>query len=229
MASGDEGAPERGGLTLVSRMRQPEPHDALVLLTREVRACRICVEQPIGRPLPHEPRPVLVPSDTARILIASQAPGTKVHLSGVPFTDASGDRLRSWLGVTSSEFYDPAKFAIVPMGFCFPGQDAKGGDLPPRRECAPAWRRQLMDLMPQIDLILTIGIYAQNWHMGVLRKASLTETVRDWRAVWQAEGRVKVLPLPHPSWRNTGWLKKNPWFEIELLPFLRAEIRNRLM
>lgn len=197
-------------------------------LTAEVRACRICVEQPIGKPLPHEPRPVLVASSSARILIASQAPGTKVHLSGVPFTDASGDRLRSWLGVTSDEFYDAGKFAIVPMGFCFPGQDAKGGDLPPRRECAPAWRDRLMAMMPQIDLILTIGIYAQSWHMGSTRHASLTETVMNWRAIWQAPTATKVLPLPHPSWRNTGWLKRNLWFEMELLPFLRTEIRNRI-
>jgi uracil-DNA glycosylase len=200
----------------------------LARLTAEVRACRICVEQPVGRPLPHEPRPVVVPSSTARILIASQAPGTKVHLSGVPFTDASGDRLRSWLGVTSNEFYDPEKFAIVPMGFCFPGQDAKGGDLPPRRECAPAWRERLMALMPQIDLVLTIGIYAQSWHMGSTRHPSLTETVMNWRAIWQAPTATKVLPLPHPSWRNTGWLKRNPWFEMELLPFLRTEIRSRI-
>ncbi|RUY61324.1 uracil-DNA glycosylase family protein, partial [Mesorhizobium sp. M7A.F.Ca.CA.001.13.1.1] len=132
-------------------------------LVARVRACRICVENPAGKPLPHEPRPVLRPSSTARILIASQAPGTKVHLSGMPFTDASGDRLRSWLGVTSDEFYDIEKFAIVPMGFCFPGQDAKGGDLPPRRECAAAWRAPLMASMPRIDLVLTIGIYAQSW------------------------------------------------------------------
>ncbi|MBN9250477.1 MAG: uracil-DNA glycosylase [Mesorhizobium sp. 61-13] len=197
-------------------------------LAAEVRACRICVEQPVGKPLPHEPRPVVVPSSTARILIASQAPGTKVHLSGVPFTDASGDRLRSWLGVTSDEFYDADKFAIVPMGFCFPGQDAKGGDLPPRRECAPAWREKLMALMPQIDLVLTIGIYAQSWHMGSTRHPSLTETVMNWRAIWQAPTATKVLPLPHPSWRNTGWLKRNLWFEMELLPFLRTEIRNRI-
>ncbi len=197
-------------------------------LAEIVRACRICLNDPLGRPLPHEPRPVLVPSATARVLIASQAPGTKVHLSGRPFTDASGDRLRSWLGVTSEEFYDPAKFAIVPMGFCFPGQDAKGGDLPPRRECALAWRSQLMALMPQIDLVLTIGIYAQNWHMGAARKASLTDTVRDWRSIWAEPSERQVLPLPHPSWRNTGWLKRNPWFEMELLPFLKAQIRDRI-
>jgi uracil-DNA glycosylase len=196
--------------------------------TARVRACRICVENPIGRPLPHEPHPVLRPSSSARILIASQAPGTKVHISGMPFTDASGDRLRYWLGVGSEEFYDTSKFAIVPMGFCFPGQDAKGGDLPPRRECAPAWRAPLMALMPRIDLVLTIGIYAQSWHMGTARRPSLTETVMDWRAIWDAPGNPKVLPLPHPSWRNSGWLKKNPWFEMDLLPFLRSEIRYRL-
>lgn len=205
-----------------------ETGDELATLTAQVRACRICVEAPLGKPLPHEPRPVLVPSATARILIASQAPGTKVHLSGVPFTDASGDRLRAWLGVTSAEFYDPSRFAIVPMGFCFPGQDAKGGDLPPRRECAPAWRGQLMELMPRLDLILTIGLYAQKWHMGSLRQGSLTDTVKDWRSFWETQSPVKVLPLPHPSWRNTGWLKRNSWFETELLPFLRAEIRRRL-
>lgn len=197
-------------------------------LAARVRACRICVERPVGKPLPHEPRPVLVPSASARILIASQAPGTKVHASGKPFTDASGNRLRSWLGITAEEFYDPRKFAILPMGFCFPGQDSKGGDLPPRRECAPAWRAALMALMPQIDLILTIGIYAQSWHMGTMRRASLSETVAAWRAIWDAQGTPKVLPLPHPSWRNTSWLKKNPWFETELLPFLKSEIRHRI-
>lgn len=194
-------------------------------LTREIRACRICVEHPLSRPLPHEPRPVVVVSTTARILIASQAPGTRVHASGLPFDDRSGDRLRDWLGVTREQFYDPANFAIVPMGFCFPGQDAKGGDLPPRRECAPEWRKPLLELMPQIDLVLAIGVYAQSWHMGSLRRRSLTETVMDWRTTLR---NANVLPLPHPSWRNTAWLKKNPWFEAELLPVLRSEIRHRL-
>jgi len=197
-------------------------------ITRRIRACRICIEQPVGRPLPHEPGPVLQPSSQARILIASQAPGTKVHLSGKPFTDASGDRLRNWLGVTPDEFYDPRNFAIVPMGFCFPGQDARGADLPPRRECAPAWREPLMAAMPQIELVLTIGLYAQAWHMGETRRGSLTETVMDWREIFAAPSQPVVLPLPHPSWRNTGWLKKHPWFEMDLLPFLRMEIRSRL-
>ncbi|MCP9230318.1 uracil-DNA glycosylase family protein [Mesorhizobium sp. LMG 17147] len=202
--------------------------EQLEALAARVRACRICVDKPAGRPLPHQPRPVLRPSSSARILIASQAPGTKVHITGMPFTDASGDRLRSWLGVGGEEFYDTDKFAIVPMGFCFPGQDARGADLPPRRECAPAWRALLMALMPQVDLVLTIGIYAQSWHMGAARRPSLTETVMDWRAIWAASTDPKIVPLPHPSWRNTGWLKRNPWFEMDLLPFLRSEIRYRL-
>jgi uracil-DNA glycosylase len=202
--------------------------ETLQEVTRRARACRICVEQPIGRPLPHEPRPVLLPSSRARILIASQAPGTKVHLSGIPFTDASGDRLRNWLGVSWDEFYDQRNFAIVPMGFCFPGQDGRGADLPPRRECAPAWRARLMAQMPQIELVLTIGLYAQAWHLGELRSPSLTETVSNWREVVAAPARPSVVPLPHPSWRNTGWLKRNPWFEMDLLPFLKSEIARRL-
>lgn len=212
----------------VGRALRPEVSAELDELLAAIAACRICVEHPIGRPLPHEPRPVVVASTAARILIASQAPGTRVHASGLPFDDRSGDRLRDWLGMSREEFYDKNKLAIVPMGFCFPGQDAKGSDLPPRRECAPAWRRKLLDLMPQIDLVLVIGIYAQAWHMPAARRPSLSETVRDWRAIHEASGAPHVLPLPHPSWRNTGWLKKNPWFEMELLPFLKAEIRSRI-
>ncbi|MER2535865.1 MAG: uracil-DNA glycosylase family protein [Rhizobiaceae bacterium] len=201
---------------------------ALDRLAAEVRACRICVDAPLRKPLPHEPRPVLVASAQARILIAGQAPGTKVHASGRPFTDASGDRLREWLGVGADTFYDPGKFAIVPMGFCFPGQDARGGDLPPRRECAQAWRARLMALMPQVDLILAVGLHAQAWHMGTRRAADLTQTVRDWATAMKTGEGASVLPLPHPSWRNTGWLRRNPWFEAELLPVLRSEIRSRL-
>lgn len=194
----------------------------------EIRACRICVEQPRGKPLPHEPRPVVVPSVTARILIAGQAPGTRVHESGKPFTDRSGDRLREWLGVSDAEFYDTDNFAIVPMGFCFPGLDAKGGDLPPRRECAPAWRAELMAAMPQIDLLLLIGQYAQSWHLERDRKEGVTDTVCNWRSFAQQGKLPMILPLPHPSWRNTGWLKKNPWFEAELLPVLRQEVDARV-
>jgi len=201
---------------------------ALQQLTEQVRGCRICRDAPLGRPLPQEPRPVLRTSSTARILIAGQAPGTRVQASGVPFDDRSGDRLRDWLGVGRDDFYDSDKFAILPMGFCFPGLDAKGSDLPPRRECAPAWRQPLMDLMPQIDLVLAIGIYAQAWHMGERRAGNLTETVARWREILADVSGPRTLPLPHPSWRNTGWLKRNPWFEAELLPHLRAEVAARI-
>ncbi|MGB6119700.1 MAG: uracil-DNA glycosylase family protein [Mesorhizobium sp.] len=197
-------------------------------LWAQARACRICRDEPVGRPLPHEPNPVLRPSSVARILIAGQAPGTKVHASGIPFDDRSGDRLRDWLGVDRAQFYDMDRIAILPMGFCFPGLDAKGGDLPPRRECAPAWRAQLMALMPQVDLVLVIGIYAQAWHMGDARKATLTQTVEAWREIYDRPGLPRVLPLPHPSWRNTGWLKRNPWFEAELLPVLRSAVAARI-
>jgi uracil-DNA glycosylase len=200
----------------------------LEILVSRIRACRICRDAPLGKPLPHEPRPVLRPSSTAKILIASQAPGTKVHLSGTPFADASGDRLRDWLGVSSDEFYDTGLFAIVPMGFCFPGQDARGADLPPRRECAPNWRRSLMTAMPQIELVLTVGLYAQGWHIGASAGSSLTDRVRDWRAIFERDQKPRIIPLPHPSWRNTGWVKRNPWFEMDLLPFLKKEIRRRI-
>ncbi|MCV0396636.1 MAG: uracil-DNA glycosylase family protein [Rhizobiaceae bacterium] len=201
---------------------------ALGAYAAQIRACRICRDRPSGRPMPHEPRPVLVESAAARVLIAGQAPGTRVHASGAPFTDPSGDRLRDWMGVTREEFYNPANFAIVPMGFCFPGLDAKGSDLPPRRECAPAWRKGLMEHMPQVDLVLAIGLYAQAWHLGKTRGASLTETVAAWRDVMRRPAKPTVIPLPHPSWRNSAWLKRNPWFEADLLPVLRAEIHMRL-
>jgi uracil-DNA glycosylase len=200
----------------------------LTAYTDRIRGCRICIETPIGKPLPHEPRPVVVASSIARILIAGQAPGTRVHASGVPFTDPSGDRLRDWLGVTRETFYDPDKIAIAPMGFCFPGLDARGSDLPPRRECAPAWRSELIALMPQVDLVLAIGLYAQAWHLRDARHPSLTDTVRDWRASFSRSAGPKTLPLPHPSWRNSGWIRRNPWFETDLLPFLKAEIHHRL-
>lgn len=174
--------------------------------------------------MPHEPRPVLQVSSTARIMIAGQAPGTRVHASGKPFTDPSGDRLRDWMGIDEEVFYNPGKLAIVPMGFCFPGLDAKGGDLPPRTECAPLWRAKLMQAMPQIKLVLAIGMYAQKWHMGNLQKSTLTETVRNWRQ-YQEMTPVSVIPMPHPSWRNTGWLKKNPWFVSDLLPVLKADVK----
>jgi uracil-DNA glycosylase len=193
-----------------------------------IRACRFCAETPRGKKLPHEPRPVLRASSTARLAICSQAPGTRVHLSGTPFTDRSGDRLRDWMGVTAEEFYDEARVAIVPMGFCFPGQDDKGADLPPRRECAGLWHRRLFAALPQIELVLAVGSYAQAFHLGDETGANLQETMGDWRRHLKRKQRPRVLPLPHPSWRNNAWLTKNPWFEAELLPVLRREVRKLL-
>lgn len=193
-----------------------------------IRACRTCVEAPQGNPLPHEPRPVLRASLTARLAVCGQAPGTRVHSSGTPFTDPSGDRLRNWMGVTPDEFYDEAKVAIVPMGFCFPGQDAKGGDLPPRRECANLWHRKLFAVLPQIELVLAVGSYAQAFHLGEARGKTLQETMLGWREHLKSKRCRRVLPLPHPSWRNNAWLKRNPWFEAELLPVLRHEVRRLL-
>ena len=202
----------------------PETLDELLA---RIRACRICLDAANGRPLPHEPRPVVIASKTARVLIASQAPGIRVHASGKPFDDRSGDRLREWMGVTQDEFYDPSLFAIVPMGFCFPGYDAKGSDLPPRRECAPAWRAPLMAHMPQIELVLLIGQYAQAWHIPAERRPNMTQTVSAWREIY-ATTDPHAIVLPHPSWRNTGWLKKNSWFETDLLPVLRDEVHKRM-
>lgn len=197
-------------------------------LAARVRACSLCIVDPRGKPLPHEPRPVFVLSTTAKILIAGQAPGTRVHATGVPFNDPSGDRLRDWLGVSRERFYDADLFAILPMGFCFPGLDAHGGDLPPRRECAPAWRMQLLAAMPRIELVIAIGAYAQRWHLGEQRLLSLTATVQAWREVFARDTAPRVLPLPHPSWRNSGWLKRNPWFEADLLPVLKREVHARI-
>jgi len=200
----------------------------LAKLVAEVGACRICRDAPQGKPLPHEPRPVLRPSATAKVCIASQAPGVRVHASGRPFTDPSGDRLRSWLALSPEEFYDQRRIAIVPMGFCFPGHDAAGGDLAPRRECVSAWHARLFAAMPQLELILAVGSYAQRRHLHTRAGASMTETVRRWRELLDANAKPRCVALPHPSWRNNAWLSANPWFERELLPRLRREMR-RLM
>lgn len=199
------------------------------ILSKKIAACRICIEKPIAKPLPHEPRPVAILSDSARIVICGQAPGNRVHQSGQPFTDPSGDRLREWLGVNEAIFYNPANFAIVPMGFCFPGNDEKGGDLPPRKECVNNWHGNVFNVMPQLELFLLVGGYAQKYHLGSNRESSLTETVRNWETYLDGKraGR-RFLPLPHPSWRNSGWIRKNPWFENELLPMLKKEIQKRL-
>ncbi|MFZ2100872.1 MAG: uracil-DNA glycosylase family protein, partial [Oricola sp.] len=172
--------------------------------------------------------PVCVPSARARIAICGQAPGTRVHQSGRPFTDPSGVRLRDWMGIGEEVFYDPARIAIIPMGFCFPGLDKHGGDLPPRRECRAIWHDRLFAAMRQLELVVAVGRYAQDYHMGSEAKPTLTETVRNWHAVYDGRPsggvRPRILPLPHPSWRNNAWLKRNPWFKTDLLPVLRAEV-----
>jgi uracil-DNA glycosylase len=197
-------------------------------LVSDIRHCRMCVEAPDGAPLPHEPRPVLRVSSAARICICGQAPGSRVHASGVPFTDPSGDRLRDWMGVSEAEFYDAERIAIIPMGFCFPGLDAKGGDLPPRKECAPLWRQRLFDILPEIELMLLVGGYAQRWHMGAGAARSVIGTVRNWNPGDRLDDGPGLIPLPHPSWRNNAWLKLNPWFETRVLPVLKREVRTRM-
>ena len=195
-------------------------------LVAAVAACRICRDTPRGKPLPHEPRPVMQIGPGAPILIAGQAPGTRVHASGRPFTDPSGDRLRDWLGVGPDLFYDPRCFAILPMGFCFPGLTPSGADLPPRPECAPAWRAALLGHMPEIRLVVCLGAHAMRWHMGSLFEGSVDRAVRNWRQASQLT--PAVLPLPHPSWRNNAWLNANPWFAEELLPVLRQQVKELL-
>jgi len=185
----------------------------LVTLLKEVRACTLCKEH-----LPLGPRPVVQAHQNARILIAGQAPGTKVHQTGIPFNDASGDRLRDWMGIDREIFYDATRIAIVPMGFCFPGT-GKSGDLPPRKECAPAWRDQLLAQLPNIQLTLVIGQYALAWHLHDNSNTSVTQHVLDWRKNWP-----ELLPLPHPSPRNNIWLKRNPWFSEEVLPVLKEQV-----
>jgi uracil-DNA glycosylase len=184
-------------------------------LLDSIRSCRLCAPE-----LPVEPRPVLQFHPSARILIASQAPGRIVHETGVPFDDRSGDRLRGWLGVDRERFYDQELFAIAPMAFCFPGA-GKSGDLPPRRECAEKWREELLEELADVELVLAVGHYAVAYHLGT--KLSLTESVRRWR-----EWPSSLLPLPHPSPRNTYWLRKNGWFEAELVPELRARVEGVL-
>ena len=189
----------------------------LSALIEEVKACTICSEH-----LPLGPRPVFQMHPKAKILIAGQAPGVRVHESGIPFNDPSGDRLRAWMGVTRDIFYDAEKIAILPMGFCYPGT-GKSGDLPPRPECAEHWRKKLLEQLPNIELTLVIGGYAQDWHLGARQKENLTETVRAWKDYWP-----DTLVLPHPSPRNNIWLKKNPWFEAEIIPQLKRAVSKAL-
>ena len=187
-------------------------HESLHALLHRVRACTICADY-----LPLGPRPVLQAGSGARILIAGQAPGRKVHASGIPFDDASGQRLRDWLGLTPEQFYDPTQVAILPMGFCYPGKGISG-DAPPRPECAPAWRAQLLAHLPRLAFTMVLGQYALAWHMPEER-SGVTQAVQNWQRHWPA-----AVVLPHPSPRNNGWLKRNPWFETQLLPEVRARV-----
>jgi uracil-DNA glycosylase len=185
---------------------------------KEIRACRICEAH-----LPHGPKPILRASSTAKLCIIAQAPGVRVHETGLSFNDPSGDRLRGWLAIDRNTFYDVAQVAVIGMGFCFPGHDAHGGDKPPRRECAAAWHDKLFAALPVFELTLLVGSYAQDRYLGPRRKETLAATVRAWR-----EYEPLFVPLPHPSWRNNAWLKKNPWFEDELLPDLRERAAKAL-
>ena len=191
-------------------------------LQDEISHCNICAVRFAATASRHKPRPVVWFDAKPRILIAGQAPGMRVHNSGKPFTDRSGDRLREWLGLDPEAFYNRSQVAIVPMAFCFPGYDAKGSDLPPPKVCGETWHTRVMDILDDSPVTILVGGYAHRWHMG--GRAGVTETVQGWR-----DHAPRVFPLPHPSWRNTGWLKKNPWFEAELLPELRAAVKDALI
>jgi len=191
------------------------PESSLAEVVAAARACRVC-----ERHLPLGPRPVLRAAPSARLMIVGQAPGTRVHETGIPWNDRSGERLRDWLRLPGEVFYDESRVAIVPMGFCYPGVDDKGGDRPPRPECAPLWHPPLRAGLPGVELTLLVGMYAQRHYLGKRRRKTLTETVLHWR-----DYLPEFLPLPHPSWRNTAWLKKNPWFEKDLLPDLRKRVK----
>ncbi len=190
-------------------------------LADRIGACRLCAERFAATATGHAPRPVAWFAPEARLRIVGQAPGMRVHRTGLPFNDASGDRLRAWMGIDRATFYDRSRIAITPMAFCFPGYDTRGADLPPPKLCATTWAEATDAALPNIRLTLLVGAHAQHHHLAT--RKSLTETVRDWRAHAPA-----TFPLPHPSWRNTGWLRKNPWFEDELLPRLRARVREEL-
>ncbi len=197
-------------------MRQKK--GSLDSLLADIRACRIC-EKDLG----HDARPILRVTETARLCIAGQAPGLRVHKTGIPYNDASGERLRAWLGIGPELFYDEARIAIIPMGFCFPGYDETGADKPPRPECVRTWHQRLFAAAPKFKLVVVIGTYAQRYHLQGKAQKSVTETVKAWR-----QYGPRIIPLPHPSWRNNGWLRKNPWFETELLPALRASVQDAL-
>ncbi|MCE8516094.1 uracil-DNA glycosylase family protein [Ruegeria pomeroyi] len=190
-------------------------------LAERIRACRLCADRFAATHTAHEPRPVVWFRPGARLLIAGQAPGARVHASGRPFTDPSGDRLRDWLGIGEETFYDRSRVAVVPMAFCFPGYNSQGADLPPPPVCGKTWHSRVMAELGEMPLTVLVGGHAHKYHLGV--RSPVTETVAAWR-----DHAPRVFALPHPSWRNTGWLRKNPWFEAELLPVLRARVREVL-
>jgi len=198
----------------------------LPALIDDIRACRHCADRFAATASAHAPNPVLRVSATAPVCIAGQAPGIRVHNSGVPFTDPSGVRLRAWMGVDEATFYDTARIAIAPMAFCFPGHTATRADLPPPKDCARLWRAPLFEALPAIRLILLVGKAAQDWHLG--DRAGMAERVRGWTDAPLTQSDVELIPLPHPSWRNNAWLKANPWFETETLPKLRASLSRHL-
>ena len=187
-------------------------------LLAEIRSCRACAGE-----LPHEPRPVVRVFPETRLLICGQAPGRRVHESGLPFDDASGDRLRGWLGVNREAFYGDPRIGTAAMAFCFPGTDPKGGDYPPPPRCAELWRPRLMEALANVELTLLVGSHAMQWTLGRRAARSMTGTVEAWR-----EHLPRAITLPHPSWRNTGWLRRNPWFEAEVVPYLRGRVSEIL-
>jgi uracil-DNA glycosylase len=205
----------------VARWHRQEKTEAMMaddtILAADIRACRLCAGRFAATASAHEPRPVTWFRPQARLLIAGQAPGARVHQSGVPFSDPSGERLRDWMGISADQFYDRDRIAIVPMAFCFPGYSPKGADLPPPPLCAQTWRAQVMASLPALRLRLLVGGAAIRWHLG---QGNVTQAVQNWREPAQHG----IFPLPHPSWRNTGWLKRNPWFAKDLLPALRAQV-----
>ena len=191
---------------------------SLDAVLQDIRACRACAGE-----LPHAPRPVVRVFPETRLLICGQAPGRRVHDSGLPFTDPSGDRLRTWLGVDADTFYADRRIGVAAQAFCYPGTAGTGGDFPPPKRCASLWRPRLLAELPQVELTLLVGGHAQAWALGPRMAGSMTATVRAWRDYLPA-----ILPLPHPSWRNTAWLKREPWFEAEVVPWLQARVRELL-
>lgn len=205
-----------------TRNREMQDGNSFEELKASVIRCEICKDRFRSTETAHSPRPVFWCSPRARLLVSGQAPGIRVHRSGKPFSDPSGERLRSWMGIADDEFYDRERVAILPMAFCFPGYSETGSDLPPPKICAGTWRARVLDSLGSIETTLLVGGYAQAWHLGA-RHATVTASVSNWR-----EFAPEFIPLPHPSWRNNAWIARNPWFEMELLPFLRKRVRTIL-